>query len=177
MNDKPKLDYAALLMARADANARPIQSGVVCLTPARVIAHREAQAVLAEALQMEARGEKVARRRYSATAPSAVEAARAAVEQTYADAREHSIRLYFEGRTAAETEKAMKAAGPDAEVGELNRAFLLDAYLYAEDMDGERLPEVDRDKLAALLPTLTAGEINILMLARNQASGGIDFPS
>ena len=70
-----------------------------------------------------------------------------------------------------------KADAQARQTFQLNRALFMDAYQWAEDLDGERLTDIGRDQIEALLPTLTSGEMDALVMARNIASSAPDFPT
>lgn len=174
----PAPSYLDLLVKRAESGSRPLRRAPLCLDPARLEELDEAREQLrtetARDAERRANGAPD-RRRLNEKSP--LTEARRRVEAAEASVREASLRVVMQGRTAGETQAAVEAAPEEATTEDLNRLLVLDAFLYAETLDGDRIDEIDRDKLAQLLPTLTAGEVNVLMLARNQASSGPSFPS
>ena len=191
--EKTKRDYAALLAKRANANTRRLYKLPLCLDPT-LYAERDAAR---EALR-EAEKEDAAQRargtqpRVKMNDVSRLAAAKARLEAAEDAIRDASIVLVVAGRTSDETVRVIKSqavievpddATPeqkaDAQANQtfqLNRALFLDAYQWAEDLDGERLTDIGRDQIEALLPTLTSGEMDTLVMARNIASSAPDFP-
>ena len=192
--EKTKRDYAALLATRANANTRRLYKLPLCLDPTLYAERDAAREALREAEKEDAA------QRARGTSPRAkmadvnpLAAAKARLEAAEDAIRDVSIVLVVAGRTADETVRVVKSqavvevpddATPeqkaDAQANQtfqLNRALFMDAYQWAEDLDGERLADIGRDQIEALLPTLTSGEMDTLVMARNIASAAPDFPT
>ena len=192
--EKTKRDYAALLAKRANANTRRLYKLPLCLDPTLYAERDAAREALREAEQEDAsqraRGTSP-RAKMSDVSPLA--AAKARLEAAEDAIRDASIVLVVAGRTSDETVRVIKSQAvielPDDATPEqkadveadqrfqLNRALFMDAYQWAEDLDGERLSDIGRDQIEALLPTLTSGEMDTLVVARNIASSAPDFPT
>ena len=192
--EKTKRDYAALLAKRANANARRLYKLPLCLDPTLYAERDAAREALREAEKEDAA------QRARGTSPRAkmadvnpLAAAKARLEAAEDAIRDVSIVLVVAGRTADETVRVVKSQAvvevpddatleqkADAQANQtfqLNRALFMDAYQWAEDLDGERLTDIGRDQIEALLPTLTSGEMDTLVMARNIASAAPDFPT
>lgn len=192
--EKTKRDYAALLAKRATANTRRLYKLPLCLDPTLYAERDAAREALREAEKEDAA------QRARGTSPRAkmsdvnpLAATKARLEAAEDAIRDVSIVLVVAGRTSDETIRVIKSQAvievPDdatpkqkADVEadqrfQLNRALFLDAYQWAEDLDGERLADIGRDQIEALLPTLTSGEMDTLVMARNIASSAPDFPT
>ena len=192
--EKTKRDYAALLAKRATANTRRLYKLPLCLDPTLYAERDAAREALREAEKEDAA------QRARGTSPRAkmadvnpLAAAKARLEAAEDAIRDVSIVLVVAGRTSDETVRVIKSqaivelpddATPeqkaDAEANrtfQLNRALFMDAYQWAEDLDGERLTDIGRDQIEALLPTWTSGEMDTLVMARNIASAAPDFPT
>ena len=192
--EKTKRDYAALLAKRATANTRRLYKLPLCLDPTLYAERDAAREALREAETQDAA------QRARGTSPrvkmadvSPLAAAKARLEAAEDAIRDVSIVLVVAGRTSDETVRVIKSQAvielPDDATPEqkadveanqrfqLNRALFMDAYQWAEDLDGERLTDIGRDQIEALLPTLTSGEMNTLVMARNIASSAPDFPT
>ena len=192
--EKTKRDYAALLAKRANANTRRLYKLPLCLDPTLYAERDAAREALREAEKEDAA------QRARGTSPRAkmsdvnpLAAAKTRLEAAEDAIRDASIVLVVEGRTSDETVRVIKSQPveelPDDASTEakaraeadntfrLNRALFLDAYQWAEDLDGERLADIGRDQIEALLPTLTSGEMDTLVMARNIASSAPDFPT
>ena len=192
--EKTKRDYAALLAKRANANTRRLYKLPLCLDPTLYAERDAAREALREAEKEDAA------QRARGTSPRAkmadvnpLAAAKARLEAAEDAIRDVSIVLVVAGRTADETVRVVKSqavvevpddATPEQKAGveanqrfQLNRALFMDAYQWAEDLDGERLTDIGRDQIEALLPTLTSGEMDTLVMARNIASAAPDFPT
>ena len=192
MTAKP--NYTDLIARRATANTRRLYKVPLCLDPSLYAdrdtareAHRDA---VAQAAAAKAAG-TASRTRLSDTHPVTVtKQTLEAIEQQIRDA---SLVLVVAGRTSDETVRVIKTVAQldvpeDAPTGDraqaeadntfaLNRALFLDAYQWAETLDGERLPEISVEQISSLLPTLSTGEMNTLVMARNLASAAPDFPT
>ncbi len=192
--EKTKRDYAALLAKRANANTRRLYKLPLCLDPTLYAERDAAREALREAEKEDAA------QRARGTSPRAkmsdvnpLAAAKARLEAAEDAIRDVSIVLVVAGRTSDETVRVIKSQAvievPDDATPEqkaraeadqrfqLNRALFMDAYQWAEDLDGERLTDIGRDQIEALLPTLTSGEMDTLVMARNIASSAPDFPT
>ena len=192
--EKTKRDYAALLARRATANTRRLYKLPLCLDPTLYAERDAAREALREAEKEDAA------QRARGTSPRAkmsdvnpLAAAKTRLEAAEDAIRDVSIVLVVAGRTSDETVRVIKSQAvlelPDDATPEqkadveanqrfqLNRALFMDAYQWAEDLDGERLTDIGRDQIEALLPTLTSGEMDTLVMARNIASAAPDFPS
>ena len=192
--EKTKRDYAALLAQRANANTRRLYKLPLCLDPTLYAERDAAREALREAEKEDAA------QRARGTSPRAkmadvnpLAAAKARLEAAEDAIRDVSIVLVVAGRTSDETVRVIKSQAveevPDDATAEqkadvqarqtfqLNRALFMDAYQWAEDLDGERLADIGRDQIEALLPTLTSGEMDTLVMARNIASAAPDFPT
>ena len=192
--EKTKRDYAALLARRATANLRRLYKLPLCLDPT-LYAERDAAR---EALR-EAEAEDAAQRargtspRVKMNDVNPLAAAKARLEAAEDAIRDVSIVLVVEGRTSDETVRVVKSQAvvelPDDAPAEdkaraeadntfrLNRALFLDAYQWAEELDGERITDIGRDQIEAILSTLSSGEMSTLAMARNIASSAPDFPT
>lgn len=192
--EKTKRDYAALLAKRATANTRRLYKLPLCLDPTLYAERDAAREALREAEKEDAA------QRARGTSPrvkmndvSPLAAAKARLEAAEGAIRDVSIVLVVAGRAMDETVRVINSQAvievPDDAPAEdkaraeadrtfqLNRALFLDAYQWAEDLDGERLADIGRDQIEALLPTLTSGEMDTLVMARNIASSAPDFPT
>lgn len=181
---KNKANYLELLQRRAKADARPLHRAPICLQPELLTDLQEAREALLKAEQAAAMRKatgttgraRLAEKDPVATAREALEAAETAVQDV-------SIMLVLEGRTSDQTLAVVKAASKDVPEGEeadpihINRALILDSFKWAEDVDRNRLDDIGRDQIEALLPTLTSGEINMVVTARTIASSAPDFPT
>lgn len=189
-----KPNYADLIARRATANARRLYKVPLCLAPALYAdrdaareAHREA---MQHAAELKALG-TAARTKLSGVDP--VSAAKQHLADVEQQIRDVSIVLVVAGRNSDETMRVLQAV-PTIAIDDntpaderakaeasnafaLNRALFLDAYQWAEDLDGERLVDIDRGQIEALLPTLSTGEMNTIVMARNIASAAPDFPT
>ena len=191
--EKTKRDYAALLAKRATANTRRLYKLPLCLDPTLYAERDAAREALREAETQDAA------QRARGTSPrvkmndvNQLAAAKARLEAAEDAIRDTSIVLVVAGRTSDETVRVIKSQAvvevpddatleqkADAQANQtfqLNRALFMDAYQWAEDLDGERLTDIGRDQIEALLPTLTSGEMDTLVMARNIASAAPDFP-
>lgn len=191
--EKTKRDYAALLAKRATANTRRLYKLPLCLDPTLYAERDAAREALREAeaedAAQRARGTQPRVKMNDVSRLAAAKARLGAAEDAIRDA---SIVLVVAGRTSDETVRVIKSqaveevpddAAPEQKADaqarqtfQLNRALFLDAYQWAEDLDGERLADIGRDQIEALLPTLTSGEMDTLVMARNIASSAPDFP-
>ena len=192
--EKTERDYAALLAKRATANTRRLYKLPLCLDPTLYAERDAAREALHEAEKADAA------QRARGTSPrvkmsdvNPLAAAKARLEAAEDAIRDVSIVLVVAGRTSDETVRVIKSqaveevpddAPPEQKADaqarqtfQLNRALFMDAYQWAEDLDGERLADIGRDQIEALLPTLTSGEMDTLVMARNIASSAPDFPS
>ena len=192
--EKTKRDYAALLAKRANANTRRLYKLPLCLDPTLYAERDAAREALREAEKEDAA------QRARGTSPRAkmadvnpLAAAKTRLEAAEDAIRDVSIVLVVAGRTSDETVRVIKSQAvievpddatleqkADVEADQrfrLNRALFMDAYQWAEDLDGERLADIGRDQIEALLPTLTSGEINMVVTARTIASSAPDFPT
>lgn len=192
--EKTKRDYAALLAKRATANTRRLYKLPLCLDPTLYAERDAAREALHEAEKADAA------QRARGTSPrvkmsdvNPLAAAKARLEAAEDAIRDASIVLVVAGRAMDETVRVINSQAvielPDDATPEqkadaqadrtfrLNRALFLDAYQWAEDLDGERLTDIGRDQIEALLPTLTSGEMDALVMARNIASSAPDFPT
>lgn len=192
--EKTKRDYAALLAKRATANTRRLYKLPLCLDPTLYAERDAAREALREAeaedAAQRARGTQPRVKMNDVSRLTAAKARLGAAEDAIRDA---SIVLVVAGRTSDETVRVIKSqaveevpddAAPEQKADaqarqtfQLNRALFLDAYQWAEDLDGERLADIGRDQIEALLPTLTSGEMDTLVMARNIASSAPDFPT
>lgn len=181
---KNKANYLALLQRRAKADARPLHRAPICLQPELLTDLQEAREALFKAEQQAAMRKAAgtaSRARLSEKCP--VTAAREALEAAETAVQDVSIVLVLEGRTSDQTLAVVKAASKDVPEGEeadpihINRALILDSFKWAEDVDRNRLDDIGRDQIEALLPTLTSGEINMVVTARTVASSAPDFPT
>ena len=192
--EKTKRDYAALLAKRATANTRRLYKLPLCLDPTLYAERDAAREALREAEQEDAA------QRARGTSPRAkmndvnpLAAAKARLEAAEDAIRDVSIVFVVAGRAMDETVRVInsqavievpddatpeqKADAQANQTFQLNRALFMDAYQWAEDLDGERLADIGRDQIEALLPTLTSGEMDTLVMARNIASSAPDFPT
>ena len=192
--EKTKRDYAALLAKRATANTRRLYKLPLCLDPTLYAERDAAREALHEAEKADAA------QRARGTSPRAkmsdvnpLAAAKTRLEAAEDAIRDASIVLVVAGRAMDETVRVINSQAvielPDDATPEqkadaqarqtfrLNRALFLDAYQWAEDLDGERLTDIGRDHIEALLPTLPSGEMDTLVMARNIASSAPDFPT
>ena len=192
--EKTKRDYAALLAKRANANTRRLYKLPLCLDPTLYAERDAAREALREAEKEDAA------QRARGTSPRAkmadvnpLAAAKARLEAAEDAIRDVSIVLVVAGRAMDETVRVIKSqpieevpddATPEQKADaqarqtfQLNRALFMDAYQWAEDLDGERLADIGRDQIEALLPTLTSGEMDTLVMARNIARSAPDFPT
>lgn len=179
-----KANYLDLLQRRAKADARPLHRAPICLQPELLTDLQEAREALLQAEQTAAMRKATgtaARARLSEKDP--VAAAREALDAAEAAVQDVSIVLVLEGRTSDQTLAVVKAASKEVPEGEeadpihINRALIADAFKWAEDIDRNRLDDIGRDQIEALLPTLTSGEINMVVMARTVASSAPDFPT
>ena len=192
--EKSKRDYAALLAKRATANTRRLYKLPLCLDPTLYAERDAAREALREAeAQDAAQRARGTSPRVKMSDVNPLAAAKARLEAAEDAIRDVSIVLVVAGRTSDETVRVIKSQAvielPDDATSEqkadveadqrfqLNRALFMDAYQWAEDLDGERLSDVGRDQIEALLPTLTSGEMDTLVVARNIASSAPDFPT
>lgn len=189
-----KPDYLSLITKRAEGNRRRLHRVPLCLEP-ELFADRDSAreahtaAVQAAAAQKALGTTKPAR----LTDESPVDAAKKALDAVEDQIRDVTIVLVMAGRSRDETAAVVEAMRPaelpdDAtddekasarteNVRALNAALILDAFVRAEDVDGTVLPDVTVDMIGSLIPTLSTGESEMLVMARNIASSAPDFPT
>lgn len=170
--------YLDLLTKRAESKQRPLTRVPLCLDSSRYDRLREAREALHAAQKAAPRpdqqGRMPATKRGAADPMKAAEAAVKAAEDSV---REASIMVVLEGRTADEITAGFVDTAKDASTREKQHRLILMALHHVEDLAGERIDEITREKLEGLLPVLTAGEITTLLMGITLASAAPDFPT
>lgn len=189
-----KPSYVDLIARRATSNSRRLYKVPLCLQPELYAARDAAREAHKEAFDRAATTKALGgQARVKLSETDHVTSAKRYLEEVEQQIRDVSIVLVVAGRTSDETVRVLQSVpkidvADDAPADEraqaesdntfaLNRALFMDAYQWAEDLDGERLVDVDRSQIEALLPTLSSGEMNTLVMARNIASSAPDFPT
>lgn len=191
---KTKRDYADLLARRASGNKRRLHRVPLCLEPELFSAREVVQEAYRKAVADEASRKALGSAgRVKMTDVNEVDLAKRALDEADQAVRDATIVLVIEGRTTSETVRVIQEVdtievAEDATDAEkvraqadnalpLNRALILDAYRWSETVDGERIDEITPDAIASLIPTLSTGESEMLVMARNIASSKPDFPT
>ena len=165
--------YADLLALRVENDERPIIREKVCLKPRLFADLTEARDEYdrLKAATRDSTGEQQPTRNGGPLA-----AARERVEKLEAEVLATSIRVTlsaFAGAKLAELTKATE----DSLMVERWRVFVAEAFVEANTLDGEPLPQITKEKWAALVRVASSGELMTWYSHLDNLSAAPEFPT
>lgn len=161
MSDTPTVpNYLDLIAAMSES--RPEYRHRVCLKPSLHTAVAEAKRALTQATIAKAQAEETGatqRRKMGHVSP--VEQAQRAYDAAVLERDTHSVAFVVSPPTAKEEADTISRMAPQEKVFQvdLDRVVLLAGWQRTETLDGQPVPELDRDAYAAVLNAATTEQI------------------